>query len=64
MPHRRPNPPDQADCKKQFEKLLREFIVSTTLIDANTPWSETPPAWWLQMQGVEKLARKIEQDLK
>lgn len=39
-------------------ELLRDFINRFDEIDAETPWSEVEPQWWLTMNEMQRVALK------
>lgn len=40
--------------KEKFEQACKDFLVELISIDQETPWRETEPQWWLNMQDIQK----------
>lgn len=51
----------QDECKEEFLKLCKEIMKRTSEIDANTPFGENPPKWWLDMIELRTVARNAMQ---
>lgn len=56
--------PTQDDCRKDFEKLLANFLTGIRYIDVNTPHSAREPQWWIKMLSLEREAIRIKKELK
>lgn len=44
----------QEDCRERFVVKVMEMRSEIGEIDAQTPWSEVEPKWWLEMMEIDK----------
>ena len=49
----------QDDCRIDFIDAMEDFHRKLDEIDYNTPWSETPPEWWLNMMNIYRDLAKV-----
>jgi hypothetical protein len=49
----------QAECKSKFELACASFVAEIDEIDADTPWSDTEPYWWLKMMEIRHICYEV-----
>ena len=43
---------------EKWENLKKYILAQTEKIDKETPWQNTEPEWWLEMQTIERNVRQ------
>lgn len=44
--------------REKWENLKKYILTQTEKIDKETPWQNTEPEWWLEMQTIERNIRQ------
>ena len=43
---------------EKWENLKKYILIQTEKIDKETPWKNSEPEWWLEMQTIERNIRQ------
>lgn len=44
--------------REKWENLKKYILTQTEKIDKETPWQNSEPEWWLEMQTIERNVRQ------